>query len=94
MYSSIFVAGGRFALSDSSWEKESLHVGSSRFCLCLFLHDLAVYPYYITEISLSLVYNYMPSPVSPLSESPDVGVVLETLGIATFCRRLPPQALI
>lgn len=42
---SIFVVGGECALSDSSWEKEILMcMGSSRFCLCLFPHDLAIYP--------------------------------------------------
>ena len=37
--------------------------------------DPAVTPYYITEINLSLEYNYMLSPVCLSSQSPDVWVV-------------------
>lgn len=50
-----------------------LHVDSSRPHLCLFPYDPAVYPYYTTVENLSHEYNYMLSPVSPSSESSNVG---------------------
>lgn len=78
---------------DSSWAKESKRKWAHGF-----FQILPVFPswsgciscyteIHYAEINLSHVYNYTPHPMSPLSESMAAGVVLETVGIATFWRQ-------
>ena len=45
--------------------KGTLHMDSSRLCLCLFPYDLAVYPYHISVMSLSPEDNYRLRPTRP-----------------------------
>lgn len=65
--------------------------GSSRPCLCLFPCGLAVVPYYTTVTNLSREHNYMPSPESPSNESPNVGVVVETLHTQTMINTIKEE---